>query len=76
MPAPSYQQPRSAKVTDTCGSHPEGRDHECLRTEMRCAYCGERLAPYPCNGCGRFLTAGQMHAASADGESWRCDRCS
>lgn len=61
-----------------CASHPNapGRpntseaQHECLRDEMRCAYCGIRLHPYPCNGCGRFLTAREMH----ENES-RCDDC-
>ena len=62
------------KVTDWCGSHPDGGSHECLASEMRCAYCGVRLAPYPCNGCGKFLTAKHMHEA-AEGESWRCEEC-
>jgi DNA-directed RNA polymerase subunit RPC12/RpoP len=60
--------------TDPCASHPEGRTHECLATEMRCAYCGVRLAPYPCNGCGKFLNAKHMHEASG-GEPWRCEEC-
>jgi len=60
--------------TDACTSHPERGTHECLADEMRCAYCGIRLAPYPCNGCGKFLTAKQMHEA-ADGEAWRCEEC-
>lgn len=62
------------KVTDACSAHPEREMHECMATEMRCVYCGVRLAPYPCNGCGRFLTAKQMHDAAA-GESWRCEAC-
>lgn len=64
----------SVKVTDACGVHPEGGTHECLADEMRCAYCGVRLAPYPCHGCGKFLTAKHMHEA-AEGESWRCEEC-
>lgn len=67
-----------AKVTEVCRSHPgETVDdtHECLPNEMRCAYCGQRLAPYPCNGCGRFLTARQMHAAATGLEPWRCEEC-
>lgn len=67
--------PGGVKVTEICRSHPDDGEHECLPTEMRCAYCGQRLAPYPCNGCGKFLTAKQMHAASADGENWRCEAC-
>jgi DNA-directed RNA polymerase subunit RPC12/RpoP len=63
------------RVTDPCESHPvAGETHECLPTEMRCAYCGHRLDPYPCNGCGKFLTAKQMHAG-ANGEAWRCEEC-
>lgn len=63
------------RVTDPCPSHPTPTEtHECLATEMRCTYCGYRLAPYPCNGCGKFLTAAQMNAA-ANGENWRCEEC-
>jgi DNA-directed RNA polymerase subunit RPC12/RpoP len=61
--------------TEQCGSHPSGGTHECLASEMRCAYCGDRIAPYPCHGCGKFLTAKQMHAAEVDGEPWRCEEC-
>lgn len=53
-----------------CTAHPSGGSHECLRDEMRCAYCGHRIHPYPCNGCGRFMTALEMH----ENES-RCDDC-
>jgi DNA-directed RNA polymerase subunit RPC12/RpoP len=63
-----------AKVTRACPFHPGCAEHECLASEMRCAYCGVRLAPYPCNGCGKFLTAKRMHAAS-NGENWRCEEC-
>lgn len=62
-------------VTQSCPSHPHDvGTHECLAGEMRCAYCGVRLAPYPCNGCGRFLTANQMHEAEHGG-TWRCEEC-
>lgn len=61
---------------DTCPSHPEdGERHECMETEMRCAYCGVRLDPYPCNGCGKFLTAREMSGASLSSEGTRCDEC-
>ena len=68
-----------AKVTDPCPSSPgefatSDGAHECLEGEMRCAYCGVRLAPYPCHGCGKFLTAKQMHDAG-QGEPWRCEEC-
>lgn len=71
------------KVTDPCPASPgefaltyDGEDgkHECLENEMRCAYCGERLDPYPCRGCGKFLTAKRMHQAANDG-IWRCEEC-
>ncbi len=55
-----------------CQSHPEDGTHECLRTEMRCAYCGTRLDPYPCHGCGKFLTAEEM---SIYGGGVRCREC-
>ena len=58
------------KFAARCPSHPEDGKHECLPAEMRCAYCGHRIHSYPCNGCGRFLTAREMH----ENES-RCDRC-
>lgn len=66
------------KVTDVCVMHPIdglGETHESLAAEMRCAYCGVRLAPYPCNGCGRFLTAKQMHEAATTDGIWRCEDC-
>jgi len=67
-----------AKVTELCAFHPEypldTATHECLELEMKCAYCAVRLAPYPCHGCGKFLTAKQMHEAG-QGESWRCEEC-
>lgn len=62
-------------VTERCAEHPTaGEAHECLADEMRCAYCGVRLAPYPCNGCGKFLNAKHMHEAG-QGEPWRCEEC-
>jgi DNA-directed RNA polymerase subunit RPC12/RpoP len=65
----------SVKWNRDCPSHPECGPHECLRDEMRCAYCGERIDPYPCHGCGRFLTAAQMHAVDAENENPRCESC-
>jgi DNA-directed RNA polymerase subunit RPC12/RpoP len=68
--------PGGVRVTEVCQSHPEdGEHHECLADEMRCAYCGVRIAPYPCNGCGRFLTAQQMHDAQHETGVWRCEEC-
>ncbi len=60
----------SVKWSKPCPSHPEDGTHECLPKEMRCAYCGERIDPYPCNGCGKFITAAQMHQDIA-----RCEEC-
>lgn len=63
-------------VREVCPSHPEdGEHHECMKTEMRCAYCGVRLDPYPCNGCGKFLTAEEMSGHSLSSEGTRCDEC-
>jgi hypothetical protein len=67
--------PAIAKVTKQCHSHPEGGTHECMPAEMRCSYCGVRLAPYPCHGCGKFMTATEMHNAEAEGGPWRCGEC-
>ena len=61
------------KVSDPCGSHPEGyRDgpHECMPSERRCVYCAAALAPERCDRCKEFLTAADMHAQHAD-----CTRC-
>ncbi len=44
--------------------------HQCMEKERRCVYCGIALHPYPCNGCGEFLTTELMHA-----EQWRCEDC-
>lgn len=72
---------KPALITERCPSCPPGGGpysdgtHECMPDEMRCAYCGVRLAPYPCHGCGKFLNTRQMHEASAVGENWRCDEC-
>jgi len=62
----------SRDVTAPCRMAPDDTEgtHECLAEEMRCAYCGCRLNPYPCNGCGKFLTAERMHE-----EIWRCEDC-
>lgn len=68
-----------AKITEPCPSHPgggyQGETHECLPTEMRCAYCGVRLAPYPCHSCGRFLTAERMHEAASGEMPHMCTEC-
>jgi hypothetical protein len=52
--------------------HPEDEHHECLPKEMRCAYCGKRIDPYPCHGCGKFMTAESMHD---DDNTHRCEEC-
>ena len=74
----------TAKITHECPAHPGefaidgatgARTHECMPDEMRCVYCGERLAPYPCNGCGKFLTAKRMHEAGSTDGVWRCEEC-
>jgi hypothetical protein len=44
--------------------------HECMQDELRCVYCGVRLKPIACNGCGRFLSLKEHH----DNES-RCNDC-
>lgn len=79
----------AVKATDLCPCHPAEVDraaanypgtaiapatHECMATEMRCVYCGVRLQPHPCNGCGKFLNTKHMHEAG-QGESWRCEEC-
>lgn len=70
-----------AKITDPCPSSPgefaaddNGR-HECLASEMRCAYCGVRLAPYPCHACGKFLTAKRMAEATTGEMPHMCEEC-
>ena len=60
----------SVRLTAECPSHPEEGCHECLPKEMRCAYCGKRIDPYPCHGCGKFLKASDMH-----GNETRCEDC-
>lgn len=58
---------------DECPSHPEaGEHHECLKDESRCAYCGKRIDPHPCHGCGRFMTADEMNF---DDGTHRCHEC-
>lgn len=72
-------------ITDYCPSHPgvvddltttgvafleQGGKHEIMQDEMRCVYCGIRLAPYNCHGCGRFLTVGEIHKYET-----RCEDC-
>lgn len=55
-----------------CDASPDEmqQTHECVSGERRCAYCGVALHPYPCNGCGQFLTAREMHENGS-----RCDEC-
>jgi hypothetical protein len=65
--------PESEAVFNRCPVHPEDDCHECMAGEMKCVYCGVRLHPYPCKGCGRFLTAREMHTNL--GDSNRCNRC-
>lgn len=72
------RKPQGIPARETCPSHPELHssfdDHEPLPKEMRCAYCGERLAPERCGQCGHFMTAREMHDAYFDG-AWRCMEC-
>lgn len=67
---------RSDGVTafQACPSHPGDGEHELCQGSMLCAYCGKRVDPYPCHGCGRFMTADEMRRAADDGVN-RCDRC-
>jgi hypothetical protein len=51
----------SVPLHSPCPYHPEDGEHECLPSEMRCAYCGARIDPYPAHCCGKFLTASEMH---------------
>jgi hypothetical protein len=68
-----------AKITELCVEHPEypadSSTHECLPSEMKCAYCARRLAPYPCHGCGKFMTAKEMFGARSGDRSNRCEEC-
>lgn len=76
MMSASKKEHRGVNMRDVCPSHPEdGERHECMKTEMRCAYCGERLDPYPCHGCGKFLTAEEMSGESLCCDGTRCDDC-
>lgn len=64
------------RMIDECPSHPEdGEPHECLTAEMRCAYCGKRIDPYPCHGCGKFLSAREMSGDGLCVDGTRCDDC-
>ena len=68
----------TASVGDECKSAPEGMEHpflghlthQCMPDALRCVYCDEPLAPYNCNGCGKFIGTEKMNA-----EEWRCDDC-
>lgn len=67
---------RVALITEVCPAHPTtGGTHESLAGEMRCAYCGKRLAPYPCHACGKFLTARRMHEAASGEMPHHCEEC-
>jgi hypothetical protein len=67
---------KGVRLLDECPMHPEdGERHECMRKEMRCTYCGVRLDPYPCNGCGKFLTAEEMSGEGLCADGTRCDGC-
>jgi hypothetical protein len=69
--------PQGIPAREPCPSYPDGGDfneHEPLKAEIRCAYCGKRLAPEKCSGCGKFMTAEEMHNAYMDG-IWRCAGC-
>lgn len=57
---------------DRCAAAPDGAgpEHECMIDELRCAYCGERIAPCGCNGCGQFLAAARLNEGS-----YRCEAC-
>jgi len=75
----SKKPPQGIAARASCPSYPDKEshdvdDHEPLKTEMRCAYCGERLAPEQCGGCGKFMTAEEMHNAYMSG-IWRCSTC-
>ncbi len=68
---------KGVRWLDPCSSHPEGdahrgEHHECLAGEMRCAYCGQRIDPYPCHNCGKFMTAETM---ADDDNTHRCEDC-
>lgn len=76
--------PSSPRLHDPCPAHPgefaldpsdENRSHACMADEMRCAYCGVRLAPYPCHACGKFMTARRMHEAAAGEIPHHCEEC-
>lgn len=53
------RKPQGIPARTSCPSHPDAGsdrfdDHEPLAAEMRCAYCGELLAPEQCGACGKF----------------------
>lgn len=80
----AMRMPQGIPARKSCPSHPNAGPiypewdppdaHECLPDEMRCAYCGERLAPEQCSLCRKFMAAGEMHAAATDGV-WHCKEC-
>lgn len=66
---------KTERLFNPCPSYPEGGlvakgSHECMAGELRCVYCAAPLAPYGCNGCGRYLSCEELNA----GET-RCVDC-
>lgn len=60
----------TVRIFDKCPANPQHQhQHECMESEMRCAYCGLEIQRYNCHGCGRFLTAGELF------EGARCEEC-
>jgi hypothetical protein len=59
-----------------CPHAPDDTDghHECMEGERRCVWCGYAIEAYPCHGCGKFLTAAEMHSADRD-YIHRCRDC-
>lgn len=73
MPQASAVEIVGESVLADCKSVPDEAGHshhECMPTERRCVYCGSTLAPYQCHGCGRFLSAAEMH-----NDETRCSDC-
>jgi hypothetical protein len=69
-------------VIEACPSYPHGAEgasrdarHECLPSEMRCAYCGVRIEPMTCQVCGRFMTTQEMVEQAGGDRPSSCNRC-
>lgn len=60
------------KLWRHCNDSPDAirATHECMADELRCVYCGVKIDPVGCNGCGRFLSTAELN----DGET-RCENC-